>query len=61
MFHSYLSPFVDQRDSGPLILTHVYLLVGCALPVWLFPLDYNKLSHEGISCFCYCKYMAIYC
>ena len=51
MFHSYLSPFTDKRDSGPLILTHVYLLTGCALPLWLFPLDYHKLSHNGMSCF----------
>ncbi|CAM9299301.1 unnamed protein product [Lampetra planeri] len=24
-------------DSGPLILTHIYLLLGMSLPVWLFP------------------------
>jgi len=28
--------FVDERDtSGSLILTHVYLLLGCSLPLWL--------------------------
>ncbi|XP_053329841.1 dolichol kinase [Spea bombifrons] len=32
-----LSLFVDERDSGPLILTHIYLLLGMSLPVWLFP------------------------
>ncbi|XP_061703698.1 dolichol kinase [Syngnathoides biaculeatus] len=32
-----LTLFLDERDSGPLILTHVYLLLGMALPVWLFP------------------------
>uniref|UniRef100_UPI00398EC8C0 dolichol kinase n=1 Tax=Pristiophorus japonicus TaxID=55135 RepID=UPI00398EC8C0 len=32
-----LALFLDDRDSGPLILTHIYLLLGLTLPVWLFP------------------------
>ncbi|XP_067825901.1 dolichol kinase [Heptranchias perlo] len=32
-----LTLFLDDRDSGPLILTHIYLLLGLTLPVWLFP------------------------
>uniref|UniRef100_A0A8C5R375 dolichol kinase n=1 Tax=Leptobrachium leishanense TaxID=445787 RepID=A0A8C5R375_9ANUR len=32
-----LSLFIDERDTGPLILTHIYLLLGMSLPVWLFP------------------------
>ncbi|XP_074067091.1 dolichol kinase [Macrotis lagotis] len=32
-----LSLFLDERDSGPLILTHIYLLLGMSLPIWLFP------------------------
>jgi dolichol kinase len=35
VLHSYLVTFVDKRDSGPAILSHLYLLFGCALPVWL--------------------------
>lgn len=27
--------FVDDRDGGLLILTHVYLLVGLSLPIWI--------------------------
>ena len=27
--------FRDEKDFGPLTLTHIYLLIGCALPVWL--------------------------
>lgn len=34
---SMLTLFLDGRDSGPLILTHIYLLLGLTLPVWLFP------------------------
>ena len=35
----YLITFVDDRDSGKVILTHIYLLFGFALPVWLFPFN----------------------
>uniref|UniRef100_UPI00358FBC36 dolichol kinase n=1 Tax=Myxine glutinosa TaxID=7769 RepID=UPI00358FBC36 len=30
-----LRPFVDSRDSGRLILTHIYLLLGLSAPIWL--------------------------
>ncbi|CAG8553797.1 4730_t:CDS:2 [Ambispora leptoticha] len=33
--HIFLSEFVDNRDAGPAILSHIYLLVGCAGCVWL--------------------------
>nr|XP_033817909.1 LOW QUALITY PROTEIN: dolichol kinase [Geotrypetes seraphini] len=29
--------FLDERDSGPLILTHIYLLLGMSFSLWLFP------------------------
>ncbi|XP_030625281.1 dolichol kinase [Chanos chanos] len=32
-----LTLFLDERDSGPLILTHIYLLLGLSLPIWLSP------------------------
>ncbi|XP_028664906.1 dolichol kinase [Erpetoichthys calabaricus] len=37
LLRQLLTLFLDERDSGPLILTHIYLLIGLALPVWLFP------------------------
>lgn len=33
--HVYLSSFVDEKDTGVAILAHLYLLSGCALPIWL--------------------------
>ncbi|KAF8932389.1 hypothetical protein EDD21DRAFT_340309 [Dissophora ornata] len=33
--HLFLVGFLDARDGGPIILSHLYLLMGCAAPVWL--------------------------
>ncbi|ORX54071.1 hypothetical protein DM01DRAFT_1374227 [Hesseltinella vesiculosa] len=33
--HMFLTEFIDNRDLGPVILSHMYLLIGCASPVWL--------------------------
>ncbi|XP_033851257.3 dolichol kinase-like [Acipenser ruthenus] len=37
LLRQLLTLFLDERDSGPLILTHIYLLLGVSLPIWLFP------------------------
>ena len=38
-FHKILDSsfeiFLDEKDSGGLILTHIYLLIGCCAPLWL--------------------------
>ncbi|CAO3670968.1 unnamed protein product [Rhizopus stolonifer] len=33
--HIFLTEFIDNRDLGPVILSHLYLLIGCASPVWI--------------------------
>jgi len=48
---SSLAPFLDSKDGGKLILTHLYLLVGVSLPIWLWPgpLQPSSLAlHSGI-------------
>ena len=39
--NSYFSLLIDERDKGPIILTHQYLLIGCTLPLYLAPV-YNQ-------------------
>ena len=41
LMHAY----VDKRDSGLAILTHTYLLVGCAAPLWLHVRAVENLPH----------------
>ena len=32
----FLTPYVDGRDlRGPVVVSHIFLLIGCAIPLWL--------------------------
>ncbi|TQS35811.1 hypothetical protein Golomagni_03753 [Golovinomyces magnicellulatus] len=32
----FFAPFVDERDlRGPVVISHIFLLIGCAIPLWL--------------------------
>lgn len=33
--HIFLSEFLDEKDKGSAILSHFYLLIGCAGVIWL--------------------------
>lgn len=33
--HIFMSEFTDHKDSGPVILSHFYLLTGCASTIWI--------------------------
>ena len=51
--HKYLDPFMlsftsKTRDAGPLILSHLYLLVGCALPLWVCSIV--NINHWATFC-----------
>ncbi|KAJ3189480.1 hypothetical protein HDU85_003111 [Gaertneriomyces sp. JEL0708] len=41
--HNFMCQFLNERDSGPVVLSHLYLLSGCALPVWL-----NKIAMQSV-------------
>jgi hypothetical protein len=50
----FFSIFTDERDTrGPLVVSHIFLLVGCAVPVWMSlygsNLPSNALPIEGFS------------
>jgi dolichol kinase len=33
---TFLAPYADGRDHrGPVIVSHIFLLIGCAIPLWL--------------------------
>ena len=45
----FLAPYVDGRDHrGPVIVSHIFLLIGCAIPLWLSLTDTPR---SGISDF----------
>jgi hypothetical protein len=50
----FFSIFTDERDTrGPLVVSHIFLLVGCAVPVWMSlyasETPTNSLPIEGFS------------
>ncbi|KIE00611.1 Phosphatidate cytidylyltransferase, partial [Metarhizium majus ARSEF 297] len=45
---SFLAPYVDGRDfRGPVVISHIFLLIGCAIPLWL---ALASLSRTGSGC-----------
>jgi dolichol kinase len=42
----FMKAFIDHRDGGRTILTHSYLLVGCALPLWLSTSSSGQAQHQ---------------
>ena len=45
----FLAPYVDGRDHrGPVIVSHIFLLIGCAIPLWMSLADTGR---TGIAAF----------
>ncbi|BGO90062.1 hypothetical protein NBRC10512_003596 [Rhodotorula toruloides] len=42
--HIFFSEFVDSKDNGPVIISHFYLLTGCAGGVWLEGKGINRFT-----------------
>lgn len=41
----FLAPYVDGRDyRGPVIISHIFLLIGCSIPLWLSLCDLDRLG-----------------
>lgn len=38
--HLFFNEFIDSKDSGPVILSHFYLLTACSTGIWLDGLTY---------------------
>lgn len=39
----FLAPYVDGRDhKGPVIVSHIFLLIGCSIPLWLSLADIDR-------------------
>ncbi|KAI9783993.1 MAG: hypothetical protein M1839_002938 [Geoglossum umbratile] len=44
----FLTPYVDGRDlRGPVVVSHIFLLVGCAIPLWL---SLAGIKRTGTGC-----------
>ncbi|EKG14971.1 Phosphatidate cytidylyltransferase [Macrophomina phaseolina MS6] len=43
----FLTPYVDGRDlRGPVVVSHIFLLIGCAIPLWLSLAGTPRAGHE---------------
>ncbi|KAL4885499.1 hypothetical protein BJY04DRAFT_214295 [Aspergillus karnatakaensis] len=43
----FLEPYVDGRDyRGPVIVSHIFLLIGCAVPLWLSLADISRTGES---------------
>lgn len=46
----FLAPYVDGRDlRGPVIVSHMFLLIGCAIPLWLSLAGYDRRASNPFN------------
>lgn len=47
---SFLAPYVDGRDfRGPVVISHIFLLIGCAIPLWLSLACISRTGDDGLK------------
>ena len=47
---SFLTPYVDGRDlRGPVVISHIFLLIGCAIPLWLALAAIPRFGNEHMA------------
>ncbi|KAH7131927.1 hypothetical protein B0J11DRAFT_210653 [Dendryphion nanum] len=47
---AFLTPYVDGRDlRGPVVVSHIFLLIGCAIPLWLSMAGVTRTGFEPWS------------
>lgn len=47
----FMEKFRNELDEGDMILSHLYLLIGCAIPIWLNSLKLNNNKVNDLSNF----------
>ncbi len=50
-----MNEFLDQKDSGTAILSHFYLLSGCAITVWLEGLVWHVVTARPLHLLKFCS------
>ncbi|KAI3323301.1 hypothetical protein HD806DRAFT_107741 [Xylariaceae sp. AK1471] len=46
----FLAPYVDGRDlRGPVVISHIFLLIGCAIPIWLSLGSLPRTGHGHLT------------
>lgn len=44
---TFLTPYVDGRDlRGPVVVSHIFLLIGCAIPLWLSMASVDRAGQD---------------
>jgi len=47
---TFLAPYVDGRDHrGPVIVSHIFLLIGCAIPLWLSLAGAPRIGEDPLA------------
>ncbi|KAI0424805.1 hypothetical protein F5Y09DRAFT_323432 [Xylaria sp. FL1042] len=45
----FLAPYIDGRDlRGPVVISHIFLLIGCAIPLWLSLGSLPRIGHGNL-------------